>query len=93
MGVLVLIIGPIILFSTLNPIKQSDVITSGELRVTFSLTNKVGLSEQTNSTLPLFATQSVSQITTIDKQLYDAMHFEKHQESTGKYDPEQIQVV
>ena len=40
LGVLLLIVGPIVLFSTINPIKTADRITSGNLSVTFAITNE-----------------------------------------------------
>ena len=59
LGVLVLIIGPIVLFSTVNPIKAADPVTGGTLSVTFALLHR---GDHTNSTLPLFSTHSVAQV-------------------------------
>ena len=57
LGVLVLIIGPIVLFSTINPIKAADPINGGSITVSFAV---ISSHDHTNSTLPLFSTHSVA---------------------------------
>lgn len=54
--ILLLLVGPIILFSALNPISVVDQITGGALTVTMSVAN---ITSGTNQTIELFTTSSV----------------------------------
>ena len=78
--VLLLIIGPIVLFSTFNPIKKADLITGGKLDVTFAYIDEV---DHTNTTLPLFSTSCVSQLKIMTGEQYTNIGLNQHTSTTG----------
>ena len=55
--IILMIVGPIILFSSLNPIAQLDNPTGGQLSAILSYANKTS---GTNQTLPLYSTKQVT---------------------------------
>ena len=57
--VLLLIVGPILLFSSVNPISTADTVTGGAVSVVFGISNT---KLNTNQTVGIFTTESVSQI-------------------------------
>ena len=70
--IILMIVGPIILFSSLNPIAQIDNPTGGSLKASLSFANS---NTQTNQTLPLFATTQVTQIKELTAEEFNSLYF------------------
>lgn len=57
--VLVLLVGPILLFSQINPIGQTNLMQNGVLKFTMTLTNVTNVTNETSvsvTEVPLFST-------------------------------------
>ena len=59
--IILMIVGPIVLFSQLNPVATLDNPTGGSLKATLSVAN-LEYKPATNQTLPLFSTDQVTQL-------------------------------
>jgi hypothetical protein len=54
--VLVLLVGPILLFSQINPIGQTNLMQNGVLKFTMTLTNVTNETSVSVTEVPLFST-------------------------------------
>ena len=71
-GVILALVGPLILFSTLNPVSELYPITGATLSLSLAISDET---TNTNQTLSLFSTTQPSQITVMNETYYDYLNF------------------
>ena len=87
--IIALIAGPMLLFSTLNPISTPNPVMKGELQFYILIED----SSKTDVDIPIFFTQELIQNRTLTQTAYDAMDFSNLNYDTNQYASSQSQTV
>ena len=96
--VLTLIIGPIILFSNLNPLPQTDPVSSGQISVEIQvISDPIHDTHNTATKLvqsyTLFQTQHVTQLNKLSQEEYNELEFSNPSTSTSKFNADQVYAI
>jgi hypothetical protein len=81
-GVVLALVGPLILFSSLNPVSELYPITGATLSLSLAISDS---STNTNQTLNLFSTTQPTQITMMNETYYNDLNFSDYTQTTAQF--------
>ena len=81
--ILVCIAGPMLLFSTLNPVATPNPVTGGGLQFSILIKDTGG----TSTDIPIYSTIQMIQNTTLTQNSFDALNFTNIDYNTDEYEP------
>ena len=90
MLVLILLVGPILLFSQINPVGTTNGVQSGFLKFQIGLQN---LTTSSQSEVELFFTSQLTQVSSNLTDSWGELGFDNYAQTTGQFTPQATQVV
>ena len=88
--IIVLIAGPMLLFSDVNPVGQANPVSKGDLQFNIELGDSA---QGTNLTVGLFLTTALTKNQTLTGLQYDQMHFNDPTSQSYQFYPSQTQAI